>query len=326
MKVFLVLCVLVASSRGWSVRFGQDSEWVAWKSYHGKSYSDVHEERTRMAIWQQNLEKIKRHNAEDHSYKMAMNHLGDLTEDEFRYFYLGVRAHHNSTKRGWATYMPPSNVKIPSSVDWSQKGYVTGVKNQGQCGSCWAFSTTGSVEGQHFRKTGSLVSLSEQNLIDCSGSYGNNGCQGGLMDNAFRYIESNGGIDTESSYPYLGQQGSCHFSSSHVGARVTGYQDIPQGSEQALQSAVATVGPVSVAVDASQWQFYSSGVYDNPYCSSTQLDHGVLVIGYGNYNGQDYWLVKNSWGYSWGVEGYIMMSRNKNNQCGIASSASYPLV
>ncbi|XP_020632122.1 cathepsin L-like [Orbicella faveolata] len=194
-----------------------------------------------------------------------------------------------------STFLTPSNLKIPDTVDWRTEGYVTPVKNQAHCGSCWAFSTTGSLEGQHFKKTGKLVSLSEQNLVDCSESFGNNGCHGGLMDNAFKYIKSNDGVDTEQSYPYLAKVGTCHFNVSDVGATDTGFVDIASGDESALQAASASIGPISVAIDASHssFQFYHTGVYDEPACSSTQLDHGVLVVGYGSEDGQDYWLVKN---------------------------------
>lgn len=296
-----------------------------WKAAYGKSYSAL-EERGRRHIWEQNLAYVNKHNSEGHAYSLHMNRFADLTNDEFKRMYMpslftrGVRT--------GSQYLP-HGLPAPASVDWRTQGYVTPIKDQGQCGSCWAFSATGSLEGQHFKATKSLVSLSEQNLVDCSGSFGNMGCNGGLMDYAFAYIKSNKGIDTEASYPYTAKTGpTCLFDPSNVGATDTGYTDITSGSEEALTEAIASVGPISVAIDASHpsFQLYHQGVYNEPACSSTNLDHGVLAVGYDSANGTDYYIVKNSWGTGWGMQGYIFMSRNKNNQCGIATMSSYPLV
>jgi len=248
-----------------------------------------------------------------------MNKFGDLTNKEFVALYNGLRI--NATLIDSDIHTPVAPL---AAVDWRTKGAVTGVKNQGQCGSCWAFSATGSTEGAWFLKTNSLVSLSEQNLVDCSGAYGNYGCDGGLMDSAFQYIIANKGIDTEASYAYTARDGTCRFSPANVGATLTSFKDIQAQSETALQSAI-TARPVSVAIDASHssFQFYSSGTYYESSCSPTQLDHGVLAVGFDTTGG--FYIVKNSWGTDWGMSGYIQMSLGKNNNCGIATMSSYPV-
>ncbi|CAF1091665.1 unnamed protein product [Adineta ricciae] len=310
-----------------------DEPWALFKRTYERQYSTSEEEISRRSIWEANLAMIRNHNLEAdlgvHTYTLKMNKFGDMTNEEINRQMNGLdMSLKNKMDVDHHTFRAPANVAIPASVDWRTKGYVTPVKDQGQCGSCWAFSATGSLEGQHFAKAQQLVSLSEQNLVDCSGSQGNMGCYGGLMDYAFQYIKVNNGIDTETSYPYEARDDTCRFQTKDVGATDTGFADIPSHDENALQSAIATVGPISVAIDASQssFHFYHSGVYNEPACSSFQLDHGVLAVGYDSQSGSDYYIVKNSWGTSWGSDGYIWMSRNKNNQCGIATMASYPLV
>jgi len=309
------------------------STWVQWKAEHNKTYANVDEERQRFVIYVTNLKYVDEHNAKFVggivNHRLKINHLADLTPEEYRQMLGFKRNYGDSLASGHgSTFLTPHNIQLPDEVDWRHNGYVTPVKNQGMCGSCWAFSTTGALEGQHMRKFGKLVSLSEQNLVDCSESYGNHGCNGGLMDQAFQYIKDNGGLDTEQAYPYEGKDDSCRFKKKNVGATDTGFVDVPTGNETALQEAVATVGPVSIAIDASQqsFQFYHDKVYIEPACDSQNLDHGVLVVGYGKSDdGQDYWLVKNSWGPKWGESGYIRMARNLKNQCGVATAASYPL-
>jgi cathepsin L len=298
--------------------------FAEFKANYGKVYMTAEEEEHRYKVFKANLKFVNEFDSEERGFEVKMNSFGDLSAEEFGLLYRG-------TKIEKEIPVVTANVEIDqplaATVDWRTKGAVTKIKNQGQCGSCWSFSTTGSVEGAWFIAKHKLVSLSEQNLVDCSTAEGNQGCNGGLMDQAFQYIINNHGIDTEASYPYKAVDGRCHFTASNVGATISSFVDVASGSETALAAAVEKT-PVSVAIDASQnsFQFYSSGVYYEPACSSSSLDHGVLAVGYGVEGGKDYWIVKNSWGTDWGMAGYINMSRNKNNNCGIATSASYPVV
>ncbi|XP_045533626.1 cathepsin L isoform X1 [Pieris brassicae] len=339
----VLLAVVVAVS---SVSFFDlvREEWNAFKLEHKKEYDSEVEDKFRMKIFAENKHKVAKHNARFErgqvTYRLKPNKYSDMLHHEFVQTMNGYNKtlniyRHNKGLYGkgrdirGARFVSPANVQLPEQVDWRQKGAVTDIKDQGKCGSCWSFSTTGALEAQHFRQSGYLVSLSEQNLIDCSASYGNNGCNGGLMDNAFKYIKDNGGIDTERTYPYEGVDDKCRYNPKNSGADDVGFVDVPAGDEEKLKAAVATIGPVSVAIDASQesFQMYADGVYYDENCSPDNLDHGVLVVGYGtDEQGGDYWLVKNSWGRTWGDLGYIKMARNRNNHCGIASAASYPLV
>ena len=308
-----------------------DGVWKNFKLEHGKEYTTGEEEQLRRLTWEANLKYINNHNNEaalgKHTYTLKMNKFGDLSSAEFGRMFNGYNMTKMMKKTSASKFVAESK-DVPDSVDWRTQGYVTPIKDQGQCGSCWAFSAVASLEGQHFKASGKLVSLSEQNLVDCSRKEGNQGCNGGLMDQAFTYIKKNKGIDTEASYPYKAVDGKCKFDAANVGATDNGFKDIESGNEDDLTNAIATVGPISVAIDASQssFQFYSTGVYSDPNCSSSELDHGVTAVGYGVQNGQKYYIVKNSWAETWGDKGYILMARDSNNMCGIATSASYPLV
>ena len=279
--------------------------WAHWKTKNNKKYGS--EDQYRLSVFYNNYQKVIAHQKDSSkTYDMGFTKFMDLTTEEFKAKYLSTKVLSNQTH---VKILP--TVDVPTSVDWRTKGAVTAVKDQGQCGSCWAFSTTGSLEGLSYLSGKGLQSFSEQQLVDCSTSEGNQGCNGGLMDYGFEYVESNG-ITLESKYPYTAVDGSC---STQGGAfRIGGYNDVPAGNVAQLAAAAAKQ-PVSVAVDANNWQLYSGGVFSD--CSDS-LDHGVLLVGYT----ADAWIVKNSWADSWGENGYIRLKRG--NTCGIANSASYP--
>ncbi|XP_034240439.1 cathepsin L1-like [Thrips palmi] len=338
MKFLIVLAAVAAVATCWNIPSDEEvaNHWQKFKADHGKTYANEVEETHRVKIFKENLVNIAKHNERfdkgEVTFKVGVNKYADMLTHEVTSKLNGYRSgvkHADRPVHQVTVDDEPFPWPWNKKVDWRSKGYVTPIKDQGQCGSCWSFSTTGALEGQMFKKTGKLVSLSEQNLIDCSNEYGNYGCDGGDMDPSFNYIKDNGGIDTEESYPYETKAGTCRYSKDNSAATVTGLVDIAAGSEKALQDAVKKVGPIAVAIDASNWSFqmYSEGIYNEPSCSTTDLDHAVLAVGYGSDGrNKDYWIVKNSWGTSWGEKGYIRMARNKKNNCGIASEASYPTV
>ncbi|EAL67741.1 cysteine proteinase [Dictyostelium discoideum AX4] len=425
MKVLSALCVLlvsVATAKQQLSELQYRNAFTNWMIAHQRHYSSE-EFNGRFNIFKANMDYINEWNTKGSETVLGLNVFADITNEEYRATYLGTPFDASSLE------MTPSEKVFggvqANSVDWRAKGAVTPIKNQGECGGCWSFSATGATEGAQYIANGDsdLTSVSEQQLIDCSGSYGNNGCEGGLMTLAFEYIINNGGIDTESSYPFTANTEKCKYNPSNIGAELSSYVNVTSGSESDLAAKV-TQGPTSVAIDASQpsFQFYSSGIYNEPACSSTQLDHGVLAVGFGsgssgsqsqsagsqsqssnnnwsessqsqdsnswsqssqsqssqdsnswsqssqsqgsnsftgagtgsgsgsvsgsgsasgsssfsgssnggNSNSGDYptdgnyWIVKNSWGLDWGINGYILMSKDKDNQCGIATMASIP--
>ncbi|XP_020385278.2 procathepsin L-like [Rhincodon typus] len=306
-----------------------DEAWLSWKSFHKKQYNERNANYRRM-VWEDNMKYIANHNLEHslgkHTFTIGMNQFGDLTAEEFKQ-YLNKFSKKESGNFTFKVFTANKNVELPLAVDWRPKGYVTPVKDQGQCGSCWAFSTTGVLEGQVFNKTGKLISLSEQYLMDCTRSVGNRGCNGGCKVQALLFIKENG-INSEESYPYTAKDGDCKSNRDDIVATCKGVTIIPKNSEADLAAAVATVGPISVSIDAEHRSFmlYKSGIFYEPRCSSVNLDHEVLAVGYGTKNQKSYWIVKNSWGANWGNEGYVHMAKDMDNNCGIATSAVYPEV
>jgi len=320
------------------------TEFDLWMKEHSKSYSH-REYNNRFLVFAENYKKIQQHNANPlKTFTMGMNKFGDLTHEEFKKYYLGginpslltaedrqrIEAEQEQSKL--RRNEKPTGKPLPQNWDWSQNDTVVSyVKDQGQCGSCWAFSTTGSTEGCNGLKKDAMTTLSEQNLVDCSGSWGNTGCDGGLMTSAMLYIINNKGIDTEDSYPYYAQDETCAFSKTNVGATLTGMVNVTSGDEHDLQ-VKAYIAPVSVAIDASDpsFQFYDFGIYTSNQCQNdvNSLDHGVLVVGWGFDSGwfgnSSWWVVKNSWGDEWGMSGYIHMAKDMNNMCGIATLPTLP--
>ena len=299
--------------------------YTQYVNTYGKRYN-ADEFTEHYGYYRDNVEYINVRNANKSlTYELGVNAFTDISRSEFSSVYLSNSySPHNMPLVRQTRY--PNDV--PSTIDWRASGWVTDVKDQQQCGSCWAFSAVGAIEGQHANVTGKLVSLSEQNLVDCSYGYGCEGCGGGWPEAAMRYVEKNGGLDTEVSYPYTADDGSCAYNKSESGGYVTKTHNVTSGDMNALYSAIARIGPISVAIDAeSDFQFYSAGIFSSTECSSEMLDHAVLAVGYGISPGkQKYIIVKNSWGSDWGMNGYIYMSAEIPNMCGIASCASYPTV
>ncbi|XP_066979395.1 crustapain-like [Macrobrachium rosenbergii] len=320
----LILCGLAAAVA--------TPEWENFKATYEKSYANPLEEHYRLSVFLDKLKFIEEHNElykrGEKTYYLKINKYSDLTHEEFLAMMTGGVQRKTEKPVPRDTKKQPTKTQL-SHVDWREKGAVNPVKDQGQCGSCWAFSAVSSLESFHFIETGELVSLSEQNLVDCSTDYGNYGCGGGWPFQAYQYIMDNNGIDTEESYPYLAVDDTCHFDPANVGATVREYVKLPVDDEHALQEAVQEKGPVSVCIDASQESFgsYGGGVYYEPNCDSYISNHAVNVVGFGvEDSGDEYWIVRNSWGPSWGEEGYIKMARNKDNNCAIATFAVYPVL
>jgi len=298
---------------------------VSFMQQYNKIYP-AEELSMRHAIFHDNLRVIEETNAQNLSYTLGVNEYTDLSWEEFKAQFLMAPQHCSATTGSYKA----KGVSGDPAVDWRTKGVVTPVKNQGGCGSCWAFSTTGSVESAWAISTGQLLSLSEQQLVDCAGAFANHGCRGGLPSQAFEYIRAIGGINRGADYPYTGRDGRCNAQPAKFAAHVTGENNITEGAENDLFDAVTNAGPVAVAFQVvSDFQSYRSGVYDSTRCKKGPMDvnHAVLAVGYATdaSSGKPYWIVKNSWGTSFGIQGYFLMVRNKN-MCGVATCASVPLV
>ncbi|XP_038190030.1 cathepsin R-like isoform X2 [Arvicola amphibius] len=328
--VFLVILFLGVGSRVLPPDPSLDAEWEEWKILYEKSYSQ--EEPLRRTVWEKNMNMIKLHNGENglgkNGYTMKMNAFGDMTNEEFRKMMVDFPMQsHERGKSIWKRSLSG----LPKFVDWRKEGYVTPVRYQGNCSSCWAFAATGAIEGQMYKKTGKLIPLSVQNLVDCSKPHGNHGCDWGNTYFAFLSVWLSGGLEAEATYPYEGREGPCRYNPQNASAKIESLIELPE-NEDILMDVVATAGPVTAAIDAlhDSFKFYHEGIYYEPNCSRYNLSHAVLVVGYG-FDGNEtdrnnYWLIKNSWGQSWGMNGYMKIAKDRHNHCGIVSFSQYPLV
>ena len=297
----------------------EEHEFLKFLAKHNKSYGTKAEFEFRLAQFKETFAKMVAHNASNGTSTVGINQFADLTAAEMKRL---TGFQHQPKAEDNVKILPTDN--LADEVNWVEQGAVTPVKNQGMCGSCWAFSTTGAIEGAEFIASGTLTSFSEQQLVDCAtGTWGNMGCNGGLMDYAFRYVEKYP-LETEADYPYKGVDGKCAYDASKGVGKVKGFADVKPNSPDQLKAAIAK-GPVSVAIEADQYIFqgYTGGVITSSTCGQ-MLDHGVLAVGYGSENGQEYFLVKNSWGPSWGANGYVKIGAGSSNVCGILSQPSYP--
>ncbi|KAK8572571.1 hypothetical protein V6N13_048160 [Hibiscus sabdariffa] len=307
-----------------------EHHFTLFKSKYGKTYATQEEHDYRMGVFKANLLRAKRNRLLDPSAVHGVTKFSDLTPSEFRQQFLGLKPLKLPADAQKAPILPTDN--LPEDFDWRDHGAVTGVKDQGSCGSCWSFSAVGALEGSHYLTTGELVSLSEQQLVDCDHECDPNGgcdagCNGGLMTSAFEYTLKAGGLEREEDYPYTGKdRGPCKFDKTKIAASVSNFSVISVDEDQIAANLVKH-GPLAVGINAAFMQTYMGGV-SCPYICFRSLDHGVLLVGYGaagyapiRFKNKPYWIIKNSWGANWGEDGYYRICRGRN-VCGVDSMVS----
>jgi cathepsin F len=327
-----ILLLLVAISAVFAWEAGHQKESYIFEKFnefvvkHDKVYSTVEEFTARFEVFKQNYIKMEKFSVGDEtSYKVGITKFSDMTTQEFRRKHLnldmGVKVHMKKDLHEL------KDEEAADTLDWRSKGAVGAVKDQGSCGSCWAFSAVANIEALHFIKSGKLETLSEQQLVDCDRDE-DQGCNGGLMDNAFSYVTKAGGLELSKDYPYKARDGTCRFDSKKTVVQLSGFKDITQ-DEAEIEKALTQIGPLSVAINAEPLQFYDSGIYDgdSDECDPDGLNHGVALVGYGVENGQKYWIVRNSWGSAWGEKGYFRFARTPKDTkgkgtCGINTNVS----
>jgi len=315
MRAYLVIAAILAVASASYLESNSEAMFGDFKRTYNKKYA-AGEEAVRLTNFKATMKRAAALGESNPLASFGVNQFADMSESEFQVMHNGARYFAiNANKTSPAPLYKPHELRA-DPIDWRQKGAVTHVKNQGQCGSCWSFSTTGNIEGQWFLAGHTLTSLSEQEFVSCDTT--DHGCQGGLMDNAFNWVVANrnGVVSTDASYPYVSGGGNvpaCTTSGHTAGATITGHHDLPHEEAQMLTH-LGTGGPIAIAVDASTWQTYTGGIMTS--CPQGQLDHGVLIVGYGTSSGTSYWIVKNSWTANWGENGYIRLQYG-TNQCNI---------
>lgn len=354
MKVsVIIIAVLSLTFVGLSFAIDDETAWIEYKRSYQKRYASRAEEEIRKRHFLENKHYMERHNdaKSELTFTQGINELADLSVDEVNTYLNGFRPPNDEpvvSESGLALILSSLGASLEETrlneevfydendnsthratghLDWRNQGRVSRVKDQGMCGSCWAFATTGALEG-YLASQNRTILLSEQNLVDCSGNYGNNGCNGGLMDAALKYVRDHG-IMASREYPYTAKNGPCKFRPSRSVMRSRGSARLPRGNESLLRLALRLSGPLPVAIDASLKSFhlYKSGIYNDNHCKNklNNLNHAVLLIGYGtDSQGSDYWIIKNSWGRKWGERGFMRIAR-RNNLCGISSYAVLPI-
>ncbi|KAL1764784.1 cathepsin 7-like [Sigmodon hispidus] len=341
--IFLAILCLGVASAAPTQDYSLDAEWEEWKRSNGKTYSQE-EERQRREVWEENVRMIKLHSEENGlgmmNFTVEMDEFADMVN--FMFFFLKTVEEMREmmtegsvlTLRNGRHIQKRGNTPIPKCLDWRKEGYVTPVLNQNGCGACWAFAVAAAIEGQLFKKTGNLIPLSIQNLIDCSRPFGTNGCKGGRISRAFQYVKRNGGLEAAATYPYEAKNVDgrpCRYSPERSVVKITRLVAVSR-NEEALMNALVNHGPIAVSIDAkhASYKTYTGGIYHEPNCRSNSLNHVLLLVGYGyegkESDGRKYWLLKNSHGKNWGEKGYIKIPRDQNNYCGIASFAMYPVL
>ncbi|XP_065207127.1 procathepsin L-like [Planococcus citri] len=330
-KTFLTLCLFgalqIINSEPIKPSPHLDEHWESFKTRFNKTYHPVLENKRRQT-WEQNYHMINKHNEEHkqglHTYELEINHLADLNQRQYLREMVRLSQSRRKPSNREITALPHHNLTaIPEELDWRKEGFITEPENQEECGSCYAFSVAGCLQGQYFKTRKKIVNFSAQQLVDCSYTSGNLGCAGGSLRNMLKYVQSVGGVMLEEDYPYTAKQSTCNFKRSKTAIRIKTWGVLPPRDETALRNALVTIGPIAVSVNASPitFQLYAKGVYYDRECKSDSVNHAMLLVGYT----KKAWILKNWWTEEWGEDGYMLLKRGQN-ACAIANYAAYATI